>query len=50
MAREHLETLRNEWDAFCAGDTGVEGLLLGKRSTESPASFERWLKAREPRE
>jgi hypothetical protein len=27
-------------------DIGVEGLLLGKRSTESPASFERWLKAR----
>ncbi len=24
-------------------DIGVEGLLLGKRSTESPASFERWL-------
>ena len=27
-------------------DIGVEGLLLGKRSTESPASFERWLKNR----
>ncbi len=24
-------------------DLGVEGLLFGKRSTESPASFERWL-------
>jgi Protein of unknown function (DUF2442) len=24
-------------------DIGVEGLLLGKRSAESPASFERWL-------
>ena len=28
-------------------DIGVEGLLLGKRSTESPASFERWLARRE---
>jgi hypothetical protein len=28
-------------------DIGVEGLLLGKRSTESPASFERWLRRRE---
>jgi hypothetical protein len=27
-------------------DVGVEGLLLGKRSTESPASFERWLQRR----
>jgi hypothetical protein len=27
-------------------DIGVEGLLLGKKSTESPASFERWLQAR----
>ena len=27
-------------------DIGVEGLLLGKQSTESPASFERWLKSR----
>ncbi len=27
-------------------DIGVEGLLLGKRSTESRASFERWLSAR----
>ncbi|MBI5030264.1 MAG: DUF2442 domain-containing protein [Chloroflexi bacterium] len=24
-------------------DIGVEGILLGKKSTESPASFERWL-------
>ena len=24
-------------------DIGVEGLLMGKKSTESPASFERWL-------
>ena len=28
-------------------DVGVDGLLLGKRSTESPASFERWLQKRE---
>ncbi|HMQ52296.1 MAG TPA: DUF2442 domain-containing protein [Anaerolineae bacterium] len=27
-------------------DIGVEGILLGKKSTESPASFERWLKRR----
>lgn len=27
-------------------DVSVEGLLLGKRSTESPASFERWLQRR----
>ncbi len=27
-------------------DIGIEGLLLGKRSTESRASFERWLSAR----
>ncbi len=27
-------------------DIGVEGLLLGKRSTESPSSFERWLHRR----
>jgi len=27
-------------------DIGVEGLLLGKRSSESPSSFERWLKRR----
>ena len=25
-------------------DIGIEGLLLGKRSTESPESFEKWLK------
>jgi hypothetical protein len=30
-------------------DIGVEGLLLGKRSTESPTSFERWLQQRESR-
>jgi hypothetical protein len=29
-------------------DIGVEGLLLGKKSAESPASFERWLQKREP--
>jgi len=27
-------------------DIGVEGLLLGKRSSESPESFERWLQKR----
>jgi hypothetical protein len=27
-------------------DIGVEGLVFGKRSTESPASFERWLQRR----
>jgi hypothetical protein len=27
-------------------DIGVEGLLLGKPSAESPASFERWLQRR----
>jgi len=27
-------------------DIGVEGLLLGKKSTESPSSFERWLRER----
>lgn len=27
-------------------DIGVEGLLRGKKSTESPASFERWLQRR----
>ena len=31
-------------------DLGVEGLLLGKRSAESPASFERWLQRREQKE
>ena len=31
-------------------DVGVEGLLLGKRSTESPASFERWLQQRKTRQ
>ena len=28
-------------------DIGVEGLILGKRSTESPASLERWLQHRQ---
>jgi hypothetical protein len=28
-------------------DIGVEGLLLGKKSTGSPASFARWLAARQ---
>lgn len=28
-------------------DIGVEGLLLGKKSSESPASFGRWLQARQ---
>ena len=27
-------------------DIGVEGLLLGKKSAESPVSFERWLQQR----
>ena len=27
-------------------DIGVEGLLLGKRSTQSPHSFEKWLQGR----
>jgi hypothetical protein len=27
-------------------DIGVEGLLLGKKSTESPVSFDRWMKRR----
>jgi hypothetical protein len=30
-------------------DVGVEGLLLGKKSTESAASFERWLQRRKAR-
>lgn len=30
-------------------DIGVDGLLLGKRSSESPGSFERWLKGRKER-
>jgi len=29
-------------------DIGVDGLLLGKKSTESSASFERWLQRRKP--
>lgn len=28
-------------------DIGVEGLVLGKKSTESPASLERWLQRRQ---
>jgi hypothetical protein len=28
-------------------DIGVEGLLLGRRSMESPDSFERWLERRQ---
>ncbi len=31
-------------------DIGVEGLLLGKRSAESQASFQRWLENRKPPE
>jgi hypothetical protein len=27
-------------------DVGVEGILLGKQSNESPESFERWLASR----
>jgi len=27
-------------------DIGAEGLILGKRSAESPASFDRWRKSR----
>lgn len=27
-------------------DVGVEGVLLGRKSTESPASFKRWLDQR----
>lgn len=27
-------------------DIGVEGLLLGRKSTESPVSFQRWLAGR----
>jgi len=27
-------------------DIGVEGMLLGRKSTESPASFKRWLDQR----
>ncbi|HIE12730.1 MAG TPA: DUF2442 domain-containing protein [Desulfotomaculum sp.] len=31
-------------------DIGVEGLLLGKKSRESPASFEQWLERRKRRQ
>lgn len=27
-------------------DVGIEGILLGKRSNESPQSFEKWLQTR----
>ena len=27
-------------------DIGVEGLMIGRRSTESPGSFQRWLQQR----
>jgi hypothetical protein len=30
-------------------DIGIEGLILGKQSTESPDSFDQWLKARNAR-
>ena len=30
-------------------DIGIEGLLLGKRSTEGPSSFDRWLRNRSRR-
>ncbi len=29
-------------------DIGVEGMLLGKKSAESPESFARWLETRRP--
>src|SRR5437870_6612484 len=29
-------------------DIGVEGIILGRKSTESAASFDRWLKSRTP--
>ncbi|MFQ5814479.1 MAG: DUF2442 domain-containing protein [Anaerolineae bacterium] len=31
-------------------DIGIEGLLLGKKSTENPASFKRWLQQRKQRQ
>jgi len=31
-------------------DIGIEGLLVGKQSTESAASFERWLQRRKARQ
>lgn len=31
-------------------DIGIEGMLLGKKSTESPASFERWLEGRKQKQ
>lgn len=30
-------------------DIGIEGLVFGKKSTESPASFTRWLEQRKQR-
>jgi hypothetical protein len=30
-------------------DIGIEGLLLGRQSTEGAASFERWLQRRQAR-
>lgn len=30
-------------------DIGIEGLLLGKKSTEGPSSLERWLQQRKER-
>src|SRR5437899_1185432 len=50
---------RNNFEISAAGygvhwpdldeDIGVEGLLVGKRSSESPNSFERWLNVRKER-
>jgi len=50
------DTERNNFEISSAGygmhwpdldeDIGVQGLLLGKRSSESPSSFERWLERR----
>jgi hypothetical protein len=31
-------------------DIGVEGMLFGKKSTESPGSFERWLQRRQQKQ
>lgn len=31
-------------------DIGIEGMLLGKKSTDSPASFERWLERRKQKQ
>jgi hypothetical protein len=50
---------RSHWQMSGAGraihwpdldeDIGVEGLLLGKKSAESPTSFSRWLQRRQQR-